>query len=298
MKNDFFKKQPNLFPTDQTNRIRLFPGIELSYISLKGNSFSIHHKEDGNVMVINYCKQGRVGWKMTNGNYVYLGTGDFSIHTMNLCADSHISLPNDIYEGISIYIDLRKLTNTPPDLLSGTGITGGLLAEKIHKNGPIISIPGNEETESIFRFFFDRTENLRLCYQKIKVIELLLYLYGTENLSNRCLTEYRAEQIELTREIHDYLLNNPDKRITIEQLSKQFLTNPTTLKNLFKSVYGMSVAAHMKEHRIRKAAEMLLKTDLSIAEISLAIGYDSQSKFSAAFKEFFQMTPKEYRKKH
>ena len=69
------------------------------------------------------------------------------------------------------------------------------------------------------------------------------------------------------------------------------------MKALFKSVYGTSIAAHMKEHRMRQAAKLLLESEMSIAEIALAVGYDSQSKFSTAFKEFFHTLPKEYRKK-
>ena len=48
---------------------------------------------------------------------------------------------------------------------------------------------------------------------------------------------------------------------------------------------------------MRQAAKLLLESEMSIAEIALAVGYDSQSKFSTAFKEFFHTLPKEYRKK-
>lgn len=277
--------------------ISLFAGIELAYLSFTGDSFSVQHKEADSIMVINYCKSGRIGWKMGSGNYVYLGAGDFSVHMMNLCANSEINLPNENYEGISIYIDLQEFTSNPPDLLLGTEITGTTLYEKLCKNDTLISIAGNEQTDAIFRFFFNQPENMKLPYQKIKVLELLLYLYNAENLSNQCVTEYQAEQIELIRQIHEQLLNSLEKRITIEELSKQYLINPTTMKALFKSVYGTSIAAHMKEHRMRKAAKMLLESDMSIAEIAFAVGYDNQSKFSTAFKDFFQMLPKEYRKK-
>ncbi len=277
--------------------ISLFAGIELAYLSFTGDSFSVQHKEADSIMVINYCKSGRIGWKMGSGNYVYLGAGDFSVHMMNLCANSEINLPNENYKGISIYIDLQEFTSNPPDLLLGTEITGTTLYEKLCKNDTLISIAGNEQTDAIFRFFFNQPENMKLPYQKIKVLELLLYLYNAENLSNQCVTEYQAEQIELIRQIHEQLLNSLEKRITIEELSKQYLINPTTMKALFKSVYGTSIAAHMKEHRMRKAAKMLLESDMSIAEIAFAVGYDNQSKFSTAFKDFFQMLPKEYRKK-
>ena len=112
------------------------------------------------------------------------------------------------------------------------------------------------------------------------------------------LTEYQAKQIEIVWEIHEQLLQHMDQRITIEELSKQYLINPTTLKSAFKAVYGTSLAAHIKEHRMEQAAKMLRETDVSIAEIAQAVGYDSQSKFTAAFKNQFAVSPREYRKQH
>lgn len=109
-------------------------------------------------------------------------------------------------------------------------------------------------------------------------------------------SECPPEYIHTIQEIHDYLNNNLDKRITIEQLSKDFLINTTTLKNLFKSVYGVSLATHINLHRMEKAASLLKGTNDSVCDIAHTVGYESQSKFSAAFKKHFQQTPLEYRK--
>ena len=87
-----------------------------------------------------------------------------------------------------------------------------------------------------------------------------------------------------------------ERRITIEELSKQYLINPTTLKSVFKAVYGTSLAAHIKEHRMEQAAKLLRETDMSIAAIAQAVGYESQSKFTAAFKNQFAALPTAYRK--
>ncbi|MDR3895655.1 MAG: helix-turn-helix transcriptional regulator [Oscillospiraceae bacterium] len=87
-----------------------------------------------------------------------------------------------------------------------------------------------------------------------------------------------------------------DRRVTIEELAHRYLINPTTLKTVFKEVYGSSLAAHMKEHRMERAAALLRETDLSVAEIAGQVGYESQSKFTAAFKEQFGQLPKEYRR--
>ena len=105
-----------------------------------------------------------------------------------------------------------------------------------------------------------------------------------------------AEQVKIIREIHDHLTEHMEQRVTIEELAHQYLINPTTVKTVFKEVYGNSLAAHMKEHRMEKAASLLRETDLSVAEIAGQVGYESQSKFTAAFKEQFGKLPKEYRR--
>lgn len=108
--------------------------------------------------------------------------------------------------------------------------------------------------------------------------------------------EYRAGQVELVRRIHDQMITQLDRKTTIEELSKQYHMNPTTLKNTFKEVYGVSIAAHIKRHRMDRAAQLLRETDLSVAEVARAVGYDSQSRFTAAFKSVFQVLPREYRR--
>ena len=112
------------------------------------------------------------------------------------------------------------------------------------------------------------------------------------------LSDCRADQLETVQQVHDYLVEHLSERVTIETLAHDFHMNPTTLKSVFKSVYGNSLAAHIREHRMERAADLLARTDLSILEIAQQVGYDSQSKFSSAFRELYGDLPTEYRKKH
>ncbi len=132
------------------------------------------------------------------------------------------------------------------------------------------------------------TDESRLLHQ---IIEQVMDIACPEWLSER-----QSDQVIVVREIHDYLLTHMDERVTIEALSKQYHMNPTTLKAAFKSVYGMSIAAHIKEHRMEAAAKLLAETDQSIAQIAQAVGYDSQSKFSSAFKAYYGVLPRDFRK--
>ena len=86
------------------------------------------------------------------------------------------------------------------------------------------------------------------------------------------------------------------RHYTIEELSKQYLMNTTTLKSVFKAVYGMPIASYMKEYRMKLASNMLLQEDKSISEIAAAVGYKSQSKFISAFRDIFQILPTAYQK--
>ena len=108
--------------------------------------------------------------------------------------------------------------------------------------------------------------------------------------------DYGASQEEIIRHVHDDLTQNLSERVTIEELARKYLMNTTTLKRVFKQVYGETIAVHIKKHRM-EAAALLRKTQDDVAAIAQAVGYESQSRFSAAFKETYGELPTEYRRR-
>ncbi|MDO5305753.1 MAG: AraC family transcriptional regulator [bacterium] len=301
MKQQLDRVQKALYAYHSDNHMEtltLFPGITLSFISVNASHLSIHHKALDHVIEINYCQTGRLGWLMENGNNIHLGSGDFSIHTMKSCANSEIDLPTGAYSGLKICIDLLEIEDHMPPLLEEADINFETLYQNFCQDGKFSSFAGNEETEMIFSFFYNQPAPLQFTYYKLKLLELLLYLYKLDTISLNQLSAYRSEQIEIIHKIHEQMILHMNERFTIESLSKQYLMNPTTLKTIFKAVYGNSIAAHIKEHRMEEAARLLLTTDRSVAEIASQVGYSNQSKFTIAFKDYYQYLPKEYRKKH
>lgn len=276
----------------------IYPGISITLIALL--SESVNSRRDGPAadIAINYCRYGRASWETRGGRQLYLGAGDFSVHRTSIGSDSIITLPLGYYEGARVCIDINKLNADPPELLKEAGISGDALTEKLFAASDIALFPSCEQTNSIFAALFDLPEHLRPAYFKLKVQELLLYLYWVRCAPAVGGNQYQAEQIATVKAVHDQLMTHMDTRVSIEALSKQYLMNATTLKSLFKSVYGTSIAAHIKEHRMERAALLLRDTEQSIAEIAKAVGYESQSKFSATFKEMFGMLPTLYRKTH
>ena len=131
------------------------------------------------------------------------------------------------------------------------------------------------------------------CCQKKEITLLPENSFKDRLISNH--DNYKAEQLEVIHQIHELLTVHMDKRWTVGELSRKYLMNPTTLKQLFRSEYGNSIAAHIREHRMEKAALLLKTTSLSLGEIAREIGYSSQSKFTAAFKSYYHMLPRDYR---
>ncbi len=271
------------------------PGITLNFFSTKTENTHTHAGLE-HVLEINYCKNGRIGWEMRNGNKVFLGHGDFSIHTMKSCVSSKITLPVGFYEGLMISLDTKILKTNPPALFTESKIDIEDVYNKFSDNEHIASFAGNEESEAIFKYFYDQPKQLQDAYYKLKILEIVLYLLKLEPRVTKPLDELHSEQAELVRQIHDFLLSNMSNRFTIEELSKKYLLNPTTLKSVFKTIYGDSIASHIKKHRLNHAAKQLIDSQKSLSEISLEIGYENQSKFSAAFKELYHVTPLQYRK--
>ncbi len=291
------KSSPGFPEPNHYGIISLYPGMELFYLSPATDSPSAPQNPSDRMVQISYCHTGQMAWETDDGNRRYLNPGSFSLHAGKTCRDSVLRFPTGQCQGLVLRVDLQKASARPPEQLRGTELFRSVLWNKFSHIGTASFPVENTRAEHIFSSFYELPQEFRLPYQRIKVLELLLYLAEMDGTSKTATAEPPSEQIKIVREIHDHLLLHMDRRVTIEELSRQYLINSTTLKAAFKSVYGTSIAAHVKEHRMEQAAKLLKESNMSIAEIAQTVGYDSQSKFTVAFKSFFQVLPREYRKK-
>ena len=67
------------------------------------------------------------------------------------------------------------------------------------------------------------------------------------------------------------------------------------LKRNFKKTYGMPVHAYLQQRRMETACRLLRSGAQSVGEIAQQVGYDSQSRFSAAFRAYMGESPRDYR---
>lgn len=289
-------RDPHWTGRGQVETFPLFPGVVLSHLCFQGEEFSHHHDAQSAALEITHCRRGRVGWAMKEGLTLYLGPGDLSLHPMDCCAHSTLRFPLNYYEGFSISLDPEALAAHLPPALAQSGFVPQQLLQAFCPQGRPATLTARAELDHIFLPLYDLPEGLRLSYYTLKVQELLLYLSQLEPPGEKPSNQYLSQQVETIRTIHDQLMAHPSQRITIEALAKEHHMNTSTLKAVFKAVYGQPIAAHMKHHRMQQAARLLRETDWSVGDIAQQVGYENQSKFSKVFRETFQVLPTVYRK--
>ena len=166
-------------------------------------------------------------------------------------------------------------------------------------NGNSRIIRGEDCIEHIFAELYRVPEQIKKGFFKLKVMELFLVLSGLDVRRSKA-AQYALpkSQVQLANSVAAYLSGHMDQHITIPELSKEFGVSDTHLKNAFKGVYGVPIFSYMRVQKMHSAAQLLIHTEKTIAEIAEEFGYSNTSKFSAAFQSVMGDTPGDYRRCH
>ena len=108
----------------------------------------------------------------------------------------------------------------------------------------------------------------------------------------------KRKDVQLIREIRDYLDQHLYEEHSIPDLCRQFSINREKLQLGFHELVQSTVHAYIIRQRIDRAAQRLLDSDDSIKAVALDSGYKKQRSFNKTFKSIFQLTPAAYRRMH
>lgn len=82
---------------------------------------------------------------------------------------------------------------------------------------------------------------------------------------------------------------------TLSAFSSKINEDEYVLSRMIKRNTGRTFKDLLQEKRLNKACELLKNTDISIADISVLVGYDNTSFFHRLFRRTYNMSPREYR---
>ncbi|WP_026529165.1 response regulator transcription factor [Butyrivibrio sp. VCD2006] len=101
---------------------------------------------------------------------------------------------------------------------------------------------------------------------------------------------------KLIRDMTDYLNNHLDEEISLKILGEVFYLTPNYISRVFRDELGVNYLSYLTHLRIEKAKELLARTDMGIAEISEAAGFNDYRVFTKVFKRYENVPPTQFRK--
>lgn len=97
--------------------------------------------------------------------------------------------------------------------------------------------------------------------------------------------------------IFSYISDHYREQITLDMVSKELFLSKATVSQIVFSYFGKPFHKIVTELRLFHAKGLLACTNLSILDISVFLGFSSRNTFSRLFREYYHMTPTEYRRK-
>jgi len=175
------------------------------------------------------------------------------------------------------------------------------LFECFDKNTPIIKLNFKEQyfAETLLKMMmkeYNTKDKGYSSYLKTALIQLLTFLSRQNVELTDCNNDYNNSSHKIISEITGYINNNYNNDITLNSISERFFISPYYLSRVFKKIMGFSFVEYLNGVRIKEAQNLLLKTDMSIVDISQTVGYKSLTHFGRVFKNVTGSSPRHYKK--
>ena len=213
---------------------------------------------------------------------------------------------------------LRQARETVPDLvvteltlpgLDGLGLCRGLKRAELTSHIPVIVFAAHAREDSQMRALEAGADHflakpLSLPLLKARVDELLLARskgherLGPESaLPPRQLTANQADAQFLRRALEIVDRHLSDFEFDVEALAKQVAVSRRQLFRKLKAVTGGTPNALIRAMRLKRAAQLLRESQMTITEITYAVGFSDLKHFRSLFQEHFGVLPGDYARK-
>ena len=157
-------------------------------------------------------------------------------------------------------------------------------------------IPHNEKG---IRIWEEMYENLSRGYSPENLMNTNLCLYhliATFVFSQQQNQNSSSPEKAIIRETIDYMKNNLDKTIRIEDFADLNKYSVSHFSKLFRLTTGMSPIEYFIHLKMQKACQLLYTEDSRVKQIAALLGYDDPYYFSRLFKKYMNTSPETYRK--
>ncbi|MCI0339401.1 MAG: AraC family transcriptional regulator, partial [Acidobacteria bacterium] len=105
---------------------------------------------------------------------------------------------------------------------------------------------------------------------------------------------------ELYRRLHrakDFITASFDQPLSIDDMARVACLSPNHFLRTFQQAFHQTPHQFLTGKRLERAQRLLLRTDLTVTDICLTVGFESLGSFSSLFRRKLGVSPDKYRKK-
>lgn len=164
---------------------------------------------------------------------------------------------------------------------------GEMLVSLFRQLREVKSLPVSSEIMESFIEEIRRLETYAELVEKAK--ELIRFVLQTIAIEGLALTPV-AKGVE-------YMKLKLGRDISLQEISDYVGISPSYFSALFKQEKGHNFVDFLVRLRMEKSLELLEQTSLTVAQIGEEIGYQSYRYFTKVFKDYYRMTPTQFRDK-
>ncbi len=277
----------------------VFPGITVQkYIFHMERCPCVFYYAD-NSFSIDWCREGRIEWMSQDDTLSSLGEREVCLSARSSYVGCY-EFSTQSYRGVTVSVQVEKAKQTLEQLQPYFHMNPEALYRTLKSRNREAIIRAEPEIEQIFLALETLCEQENLEGLRIKVLELLLLLPElAKQPGQRPEYAYFPKSVtDKVRAIKEELCRDGSGRKPLAEIAARYQLSESMLKRCFRAMYGNSIYAFVKSHRLRAAAQALMETNRPIMDIAMEAGYENPSKFSAAFRKQYGMSPKEFRATH
>lgn len=141
--------------------------------------------------------------------------------------------------------------------------------------------------------YFDDNENIKTGLFKLKILELL---YDLSEANPKFLKQLVNIDSNETRDLLKTIEEHYLKPYSLKELAYISGRSLSSFRREFESLFHITPAKWIQEKRLNKAKELIVTTQLTIANVCYEVGYENVSHFSRLFKSHFGYSPSETKK--
>ena len=158
--------------------------------------------------------------------------------------------------------------------------------------GAVLKTVNIEEGNAVFEEAVNELSRLGTAPEIQSVLEKVIR-YVCEYMKGNTMVKKKNELAEKIYGFVEENYANPD--LNVAMIADYFGMSGYYVSLRFKEEYEENLKSFINRYKIEKSMELLTKTNMSIVEISAAVGFADSNAFIRVFKKYQSVTPNKYR---